>query len=194
MKKALFFMALAAFLLAPFESSEAAKRKRRKKPIRTWSVSVSSGYNLFKRLSNKAQRPDASKSSQWISSSPETNIRRDGQMHKFFSSLDLARNFGHYELGAKIQFTGEAFVSPFIKWNMTKNRYKTAILPSLTFGVAPSHQFGAYLRLSLGLALNRRAMIHPFLGCYGWFKATKEVISEKWGLYANAGLSLSLFL
>ena len=187
MKRFFSFFALALFLLAPFESAEAArKRKRKRQAIRTWSVSVTSGYTFAQRIAGKAPRPTIAKSTDW-------NAVPEGQMRKFFSSLDLARSFGFYELGGKIQLTGSAFVSPYFKWNMLKNKYRAPIVPSLTFGLVPSHLPGVYLRLSLGLALSRRAMIHPFAGVYGWMK-TQEAVSEKWGFHVNTGFTMSMFL
>ena len=178
-------------MFAPFESSEAArKRKRRKKAIRTWSVSVTSGYTLYQRFAEKARRPTNSKAAGWGG----LEDRPEGQMHKLFSSLDLARNFGSYELGGKVQLAGHAFVSPFFKWNMAKNRYRTAIVPSLTVGIVPSSLTGVWLRLNLGLAIGRRAMLHPFVGAYGWAKTSKEAVTEKWGVHFNTGMTMSMYL
>lgn len=171
----LFLLCLCA--LIPVESSAKRRRLYKKKK---WSLSVTSGYTLYKK-SKGSQRELFS----WAD--------EEGQMHEFFSSLDISRNFGYYEIGAKIQNTGSAFVSPFFKWNINKNTAKASIIPSLTIGIVPAHTVGIWLRASLSLALNRYVSFTPFVGTYAWYKIKDDPKYEKGNFLINTGLSINLY-
>ena len=177
--KKLFFYSLFALCLCaliPVESS--AKRRLYKK--KKWSLSVTTGYTLYRK----------NKGSQRALFSWED---QEGQMHEFFSSLDIARNFGYYEIGAKIQNTGVAFVSPFFKWNVNKNTAKASIIPSVTVGIVPANTMGAWLRVNLSLALNRYVSFTPFVGAYTWYRIKNDPKYEKGNFLVNTGLSINLY-
>lgn len=178
MKKHLLFLSLISLcFLAPIDSSA---RKKRRVFKRKWSLSLINGYTFYQQKKPSANDPLA-----W------DNL--EGQMHKFFSALEISRNLGRYEIGAKIQHIGPTFVSPFITWNMNKNNSRASIIPSLSFGVVPSHIMGGWLRLSLGLSLNRYVSLSPFTGVYIWHKIIKDPKYEKYSLHLNTGLKINLY-
>ena len=173
----LFLSLISLCFLAPSQS-EARKRKRSFK--RKWAVSLTNGFNLY-----RIKKGSAKSAMKW--GDPE------GQMHFAFSSFDISRNFGYYEIGAKIQNIGPTFVSPFIKWNLNKNSSRASIVPAISLGVVPSHILGTWLRLSLGLSINPYFSIAPFVGTYAWFKIKDDPEYEKYNLHFNAGLRISLY-
>ena len=184
MKKLFVFIALIC-CLAPLESS--AKKRRVFK--RKWSLSLTNGYSLFSLPNSKA-------SSRF--STEEGNI--EGQMNPFFSSLDISRNMGYYEIGAKIQSSGPAFVSPFFKWNLIKNNSRAGLVPSLSFGIVPAHIFGFWFRLGFALSLNRYISLTPFIGSYGFYKIKDDenavqngAIYQKYNIHFNSGLRVNLY-
>lgn len=177
MKKHLLFLSLISLcFLAPVESS--AKKKRVFK--RKWSLSFSNGYSFY-----QSKKPSASAPMEW------GNL--DGQMHPFFSAVEISRNMGYYELGAKVQHLGPTFVSPFFKWNLNKNNSRASIIPSITLGVVPAHVMGVWLRVALGLSLNRYMSLSPFVGTYTWYKVKEDEKYEKYNLHLNAGLAINLY-
>lgn len=180
-KQILFFSLISLCFLAPVESSTKKKRRVYK---RKWSISLTNGYNIYQDKKG-SQRDPLKLDEDWG--------ELEGQMHSFFSSLDISRNFGYYEIGAKIQNLGSTFVSPFFKWNVIKNSSRANIVPSVTVGVVPSHIMGAWLRLGLGLSLNRYASFTPFIGTYAWYKIKDDPKYEKWNLHLNTGLSINLY-
>ena len=189
MKKFSIFLLLICFFI-PLEST--AKKRRIFK--RKLSISYVSGYTF-----HSQKKPGVGVTGDW-------GKILDGQMDSFFSALEVARNFGRYELGAKIQNLGPAFVTPFVKWNWNKNSSRASIIPALTFGVVPSHAMGVWLRLSLGLSLNRYSAIEPFIGTYAWYKIKdipnpgnekiKDISNakyEKYNFHFNTGLRINLY-
>lgn len=175
-KKLSFIVLISVCLLKPIPSD--AKRKRLFK--RKWSVSVVNGYSFYQHKKNSQKSPE-----EWGD--------LDGQMNWFFSALEVSRNMGHYELGAKIQNLGPTFVSPFIKWNVTKNNSRSAIVPSLTLGVVPAKITGVWLRAGLGLSLNKYITVSPFAGTYIWYEVKDTAKYGKSDIHANVGLRLSLY-
>ena len=176
MKKFSFLLILFCFLL-PLESS--AKKRRVFK--RKLSISFVSGYTFY-----EVKKGGVGEKGDW-------DFIVDGQMDEFFSALEIARNFGRYELGAKIQNLGPTFISPFLKWNLNRNDSRASIIPALTLGVVPSQVMGIWLRLSLGLSLNRYSTIEPFIGTYVWYKVKDNPKYEKYNLHLNAGLRINLY-
>ena len=183
-KQLLFFVLFSLCFLAPVESE--AKRKRRFS-LRKWSLSFANGYTLgqIKKSTKSALPGEKIRSAYWT--------EMEGQMHPFFSSLEISRNFGYYEIGAKIQNLGSTFVSPFFKLNFNKNNSKASIIPSLTLGVVPSHLMGSWLRLSLGLSFNSYVSISPFIGAYAWYKINNDGKYEKYNFHFNTGLRINLY-
>ena len=181
----LFLVFLSLFFLVPFESSAKKKRRVYKKK---WAISFTNGYNIRQIPNRKIGIRDPL----------ELNNKDwgylEGQMHVFFSSLDISRNFGYYEFGAKIQNLGPTFISPFFKWNLNKNNSRASIIPSVSLGLVPSRIMGAWLRLGLGLSWNPYVSFAPFVGTYAWYKIKEDGGRyEKWALHFNAGLSLVLY-
>lgn len=177
MKKHLLFISLVSLcFLAPVESSARKKRYFKKK----WSLSLTNGYTFY-----QVKKPSSEGPMVW------GNL--EGQMHKFFSALELSRNMGYYEIGVKIQNLGPTFASPFVTWNMVKNNYRASIVPALTFGIVPSHIMGGWLRLSLGLKLNRYVSLAPFVGMYAWRKIIDDPKYEKNSLHVNTGLKINMY-
>ncbi len=179
----LFFTLLTLSFMLPTEASAKKKRRIYKKK---WSISLTNGYTAYTHKKGSVQSPTALDEYAWG--------RQEGQMHSFFSSLDIARNFGYYEIGAKIQNLGPAFVSPFFKLNMRKNNSRAKIIPSITLGVVPALTMGSWLRVSLSLALNRYISFTPFGGIYGWYN-TKDEAGDylRWNFHVNGGLSINLY-
>ena len=155
--------------------------KRKKKRSPKWSVSITNGYTFY----SKKKKSSINASEFWD--------HLDGQMNTFFSSLDVGRNFGYYEIGGRIQFIGPTFISPYLRWNMISKNKKNILKPALTLGVVPSDLVGAYAKLSLGIAVNRYLVIHPFAGFYAWYKNKDNVEYERFNHHANGGLSLNLY-
>lgn len=185
-KYILLLISLSLCFLAPIESS-ARKKKKRRVYKKKWSISLTNGYRIHQY--RRADARDHMKiDSEWGG--------QEGQMYRFFSSLDISRNFGYYEIGAKIQNLGPTFVSPFFKLNMAKNNSRSKIVPSVTLGVVPSRTMGGWLRAGLGLSLNRYVSFTPFVGAYTWYKIINGGASsgyEKWSYHINTGLSVSLY-
>ena len=180
MKQLILFLSLFVFLMAPFSKAEA--RKKRKYSARKWSVSMVNGYSFYQAKKSSADRPG-----EWL-------LTGEGQMHSFFSALELSRNFGHFEMGAKIQNKGSAFVSPFVKGNFNKNNSRASIIPSVTFGLVPSNGlFGSWLRASLGLSVNRYMSLEPFVGTYAWLKVKDNPKYEKYNWHLHTGLKINLY-
>ena len=169
------------FLLAPLSEIEAKKRKRRVFP-RKWSLSLVNAYHLYAK-SKKSNIEIPNTLTDW----------EDGQTQILFSALELSRNFGHYEIGAKIQNTKHTFLSPFVKWNLNKNYSRAGIVPSLTVGVVPSILMGAWIRASLGFSVNRYMSLEPFIGGYAWRKIKESAKYEPSNLHFNAGLRINLY-
>ena len=127
-----------------------------------------------------------------VEESSATGIGVDGQMNTFFSNLEIRRNFGRYEVGGKIQFFDEAFISPFVKINMAKNRSRTGVIPYVTLGVVPAQLTGVYARLGLDLRVNSYFAISPFLGVFSWYKI-KNAPYERYNVHVHGGLSTTLY-
>lgn len=176
-KKFFCFLLITPILLFSF-SADAKKRKRRK--LRKWSVAASNGYTFHQR------RPSMS--------GDEKLIAYDGQMKSYFSSLEVARNYGRYEVGSRLQFYEEAFVSPFVKLNFIKNYKRNALVPFLILGISPSSLAGAYVRLGLNMFFKRYFSLSPFLGTYFWFNARKLSDYQKHNFHLNVGISLTVHL
>ena len=143
-----FFLIYLAFLVSP--PSEAKKRRRK---IRKWSVSTTNGYTFHQR------KKDAGSVSTF-----------GGQMDAFFSSFEMTRNFGHYEVGLRLQQSQAVFASPFVKFNFIKNRRRNDFVPFMILGVSPSALLGVYARVGLNLFFYRYFSLSPFVGSYVWFK------------------------
>ena len=184
MKRQFLFLSLILLFLIPFSESEARKKKRAHS--RKWSVSIVNAYSFYELEKPSAQTPGV-----WDDSV-------DGQMQDFFSALELSRNFGHFEAGAKIQQSGPAFISPFLKWNLNKNNSRASIVPAFTVGVVPSFIMGVWLRAGLGLSINRYMSLEPFVGLYSWYKikATGSIKAsgyQKYNLHFHSGLKINLY-
>ena len=184
MKKSFLFIAFASLCLLIPVSSEAEKKKRKRTFKRKWSLSVTNGYSFYRYKKGSSQA-----STDWG--------YLDGQMHLFFSSLDVSRNFGYYEVGAKIQNSGSTFISPFFTWNLNKNHSKASFVTSLTLGIVPAHLMGSWLRLNFSWYLNRYLSLSPFVGAYTWIlvknSADNSIKYEKYNIYSHAGLSIKLY-
>lgn len=178
MKKPILFLTLITFcFLAPVESL--AKRKKVFK--RKWAFSITNAYT-FDSLKKTTSANDPFK---WED--------LEGQMQSFFSALEISRNMGSYEVGAKIQHKGIAFVSPFFKWNINKNNSRSSVVPAITLGVVPSHIMGGWLRLELAVSLNRYVSLAPFIGSYAWYEIKDSPQYEKYDAHFNVGLKISLY-
>ena len=180
----LFSLLLSLFFMIPVKSS-ARKIKTFK---RNWSVSIVNGYSFAvypKRKGIQNSKPSKRDPFAWED--------LEGQMHPFFSSLEISRNMGYYEIGAKIQNLGPTFVSPFFKLNFPKNNSRAVIMPSLTLGIVPSHIMGAWLRVGVSLSLHRYFSIAPFIGVYSWYKIRDDARYEKNGRHWNTGLRINLY-
>jgi len=176
---------LSLLIVIPVESS--AKR-RIKTSTRKWSVSIVNGYSFAVSPKRKGiQNSKPSKRDPFVWEDP------DGQMHPFFSSLEISRNMGYCEIGAKIQNLGPTFISPFFKLNFPKNNSRAVIMPSLTLGIAPSHIMGAWLRLGIGSSFHRYVSITPFIGVFSWRKIQDDARYEKNGRHCNTGLKINLY-
>ena len=176
-KYVLVFSVFFLCFLAPVESSA----KKRRVFLRKWSLSFTNGWTFTQRKKSSAK--DTLKE-------PWGEI--EGQMQAFFSSLEIARNLGYYEIGAKIQ-TNPAFISPFFKWNWNKNNSRASIIPSVTLGFVPTQLMGCWLRLGLGLSLNRYVSLEPFIGTYTWYKIKELANYEKYDWHLNTGLRINLY-
>ena len=179
----LFVVLLSLSFLIPAQSS--ARRKKRVFK-RKWSISLVNGYNF---ANYPKGRGSANGPFEW--KEPE------GQMHPFFSALEISRNTGFYEMGAKIQHVGPTFVTPFFKWNWNKNNSRSSIIPSLMIGVVPYHLMGGWLRVNLGLSLNRYISIDPFLGVYAWYLLKKDdhppKYEKRYKIHFNTGLRINMY-
>ena len=180
MKQQFLLFSLIFLFLAPFSQLEAKKRKRKVFP-RKWSLSLVNAYSFHEKGKSNIGEPGT-----W------TDLE-DGQTQKFFSALELSRNFGQYEVGAKIQNTKHTFISPFLKWNLNKNYSRASIVPSFTVGVTPSILMGAWLRAGLGLSINRYMSLEPIIGAYAWTKIKDHPKYEKYGWHLHAGLRINLY-
>ena len=172
-------MILLVFLSLGFGFESSGKRKKRKRTAK-WSVSISNGYTFY------SQKKSSVKGLEFWS-------HLDGQMNTYFSSLEVGRNFGSYEVGGRLQFLGPSFVSPYLKWNIVNKNSRNAFKPSLTFGVVPSHLMGGYVKFNLGLAVNSYFVLNPFVGFYAWYRLKDIMEYEKSNYHVNAGLSLSMY-
>ena len=161
--------------------SEAKKRRRKTK---RWSVSVSNGYTFHQRAENSSSKTDKN-------SSLKTDSL-DGKMDPFFSYLEIARNFGHYETGLRLQLSKAAFVSPFVKVNIIKNHRKNDFVPFVVFGISPAILAGFYTKIGINLFFFRRYIsLSPFVGGYFWFRTRHGSDYGKYNWYAHGGLSSS---
>ena len=177
-KQITFFLFISLFFI-PLETEA---KKKRKTFQRRWSFSIVNAYGFYNFPNKKGSQR---KVFEWGDV--------DGPMHPFFSSLEISRNFGHYELGAKIQDSGSAFVSPFLKWNLNKNKGRNFFVPAVTFGLVPSHIMGAWLRLGTGFSFNSYVSFSPFIGMSAYYKLTEDPKYEKYNIHLNAGLRINLF-
>ena len=151
--------------------SEAKKRRRKTK---RWSVSASNGYTFYQRAKNSESKTD--------------NL--DGQMDPFFSYLEVARNFGHYETGLRLQLSKAAFVSPFVKVNIIKNYRKNDFVPFVVFGISPAILAGFYTKIGINLFFFRRYVsLSPFVGGYFWFRTRHASGYGKYHWYVHGGVS-----
>ena len=179
MKQQLLLFSLVFLCLTPFLKAE-AKKKRKTFP-RKWSLSLINGYSFYER--KKSNRHDPGTWTDW----------EDGQTQKFFSALELSRNFGRFEVGAKIQNTKHTFISPFLKWNLNKNLSRARIIPSVTVGLVPSILLGMWMRASLGLSISRYMSLEPFIGAYAWSKIKDQPDYEKYSWHLHSGLKINLY-
>ncbi len=186
--KILFSTFLILCFLIPVDSSARKRRVAKRK----WSLSLANGYSF-----SKAKKDIHSS----IPQQQRPLLHPEGQMNDFFHSLEVSRNFGNYEIGAKIQHTGQNFISPFFTWNLSRNHSRSSIVPSITLGLVPSHLAGAWLRFSLGLSLNRYISFSPFVGLYSWYKLKnppamngQDLIYSKYNIHFNSGLKINLYI
>ena len=171
-------------LISLFYSVESSAKKRRFFK-RSLSISLVNGYTFYSSI----KKNDA-----YGLNDPGRLIDGDNQMYSFFSSLELARNFGRYEIGARIQNIFIAFISPFFKFNFIKNYSKALIVPSLTIGLIPSDLMGGWLRGSLALSLGNYSSLEPFVGIYGWYKIKEDMPKyEKTNLHFHVGVRTNLY-
>ena len=175
------FLLFLSFFLFLTSIPEATARKKRKRISRQWSISLVNGYSLYHKRKSNTEKPHTL--TDW----------EDGQTQKLFSALELSRNFGHFEVGAKIQNTKNSFISPFIKWNLNRNFSRAGIVPSFTLGVTPSILMGVWARASLGVSVNRYMSLEPFLGAYAWHKIIDEPKYAKNNWHLNFGLRINLY-
>ena len=175
-KKLICLLLITPVLLLSF-SADAKEKKRRK--LRKWSVAASNGYTFHQKRSSMSEGE---------------LIAYDGQMKSYFSALEVARNFGRYEVGSRIQFYEEAFVSPFIKVNFIKNYKRKSFVPFMILGVSPSSLAGIYARLGLSLFFKRYFSFSPFLGAYAWFNLREVPNYRKYNFHLHGGLSLAIHL
>lgn len=181
MKRLVLFLILAGLVSIPME---AFAKKRSKIFKRKLGVSIVNAYTFhsYKDRPNVYAPKDAGRL-----------ITGDGQMYKFFSALEIARNYRNYEIGARIQLISTTFISPFLKWNLIKNDSRATIVPSLTIGLVPSQIMGGWLRAGLALSLNRYSSVEAFTGAYLWQKIGDIAEYEKNGYHFNAGLKINLY-
>ena len=158
-----------------------AKRKARADG-RKWSVSFTNGrtFHNLKEKNSPAVSTDLS--------------GYDGQMNPFFSSLEISRNFGYYEIGGRLQVFDYAFVSPFVKINLRKNHLRARLIPSLIFGVVPSPLLGGYARAGLSWFINPYTSFRPFFGIYSWYRRNPHKHYIKFNLHLNFGLTVTVYL
>ncbi|MDE0092782.1 MAG: hypothetical protein OXN83_05820 [Oligoflexia bacterium] len=178
MKQQLLSLSLIFLFLTSVSKAEA--RKKRVFP-RKWALSIVNAYSFYEPKKSSIDLPG-----KW-------NDFDDGQMKSFFSALELSRNFGQFEVGAKIQNVRSAFISPFFKWNLNKNNSRASIIPAFTAGVVPSLLTGVWLRLSLGLSINRYMSLEPFIGAYAWHKLKENPEYEQYNFHFNSGLKINLY-
>ncbi|MCY4321561.1 MAG: hypothetical protein OXC37_04045 [Bdellovibrionaceae bacterium] len=179
--KKLFLFFLIFVVLSPFNIAEAQTKKSRKVFLRKWSLSLVNGYSFYSLKKSNIKKPFSL--TDW----------EDGQTQEFFSALELARNFGLFEIGAKIQNTKQTFISPFLKLNSSKNYSNKNILGSLTFGFTPSILMGAWLRASLSLSVNKYLSLEPFMSIYAWHKIKEHPEYADQNLHLNTGLKINLY-
>ena len=181
---------LLACLFFSFSLFAQANPKKRRVFKRKLAVSVVSAYTFS--AHPKKLTPDAFNSPALL---PQKPLFGDSQIESIFSALEISRNFGSYEVGARIQNTFGSFVSPFFKWNAIKNYSHAQWIPSVAVGVSPSSALlGSWLRLSLGVSLNRYLSLEPFLGTYIYYKIRDDYGPfEKWNSYFHAGLRVNLY-
>ena len=171
-------------ILSLFPINSLAKKRRYSK--RTLSISVVNAYTFYSvKQENSSAHPPGD---------PARIIEGDGQMYLTFSALELARNFGRYEIGARIQNISTNFISPFFKFNFIKNYSKSIVVPSLTLGFVPSRLLGAWSRASLSIYLSHHSTLEPFIGVYSWYKLTDDLSNHiKSNTHFHAGLRINLF-
>ena len=180
MKQPVLIFSAILLILTPISNVEARKRKRKIFP-RKWSISLVNAYSFY-----ELKKPNASTPYTWTD-------WEDGQTQKFFSALELNRNFGRFEVGAKIQNSKHTFISPFLKWNLNKNYSNASIVPAFTLGFVPSIVMGVWLRASLGLSVNRYLSLEPFVGSYAWHKIKGPPEYEKNSAHFHTGLKINLY-
>lgn len=178
-KQLIFCLLISLSLFMPFKTE--AKKKRKKNP-RKWSLSIVNAYGFYNFPNKKGSQRQVL---EWGDV--------DGPMHPFFSSLEISRNFGYYEAGARIQDSGPVFVSPFFKWNVFKNKGRPFLVPAVTFGLAPSHIMGIWLRISTGFSLNSYISLEPFIGASAYYKLKEDPKYEKYNIHLNTGLRINLY-
>lgn len=176
MKKTLSGLMAVLIILCLVGFSADAKTKHRK-----WNLSITNGYTFYN-LKDKN------------SAAASTDLSGyDGQMNKFFSSLEISRNFGYYELGGKLQLFDYTFISPFLKINFRRNHWRARIIPSLTLGVVPSSLWGAYGRASLSWFANPYLSFRPFIGVYGWYRGKPHGHYIKSNIHINTGFTVTMY-
>ena len=164
-------------LCGPGFSAEARKKIKN----RTWSLSITNGYTFYN-LKEK-NSPDASTEPSGY----------DGQMNTVFSSLEISRNFGYYEVGGKLQLFDHTFISPFFKINFRRNHKRARFIPSLIFGIVPSPLWGGYARIGFSWFSNSRLSFRPFIGVYGWHRSKPNKHYIKYNIHMNTGLTISIY-
>ena len=170
---------MAVFLALCVSGFSAEGRSRSKN--RTWSLSIANGYTFYN-LKDK-NSPD-----------PSTELSGyDGQMNPLFSSLEISRNFGYYEVGGKLQLFDYTFISPFLKINFRRNHRRARMIPSLIFGVVPSPLWGGYVRGGFSWFLNSRLSFRPFVGVYGWYRSKPNKHYIKHNIHMNTGITISIY-
>ena len=148
---------------------------------RTWSLSITNGHTLYNLKDKNSPDPSTEPSGY------------DGQMNTTFSSLEISRNFGYYEVGGKLQLFDYTFISPFLKINFRRNHKRARIVPSLILGIVPSPLFGGYARTGFSWFLNSRLSFRPFIGVYGWYRSKPNKHYIKRNIHINTGITISIY-
>lgn len=187
MKRFSYIFIFSLFLLS--NSLFAAKKSR------SWSISANNGYTF------KALKDATIDSSQGTDSQPSllSHLNTDSidgflDNDKFFSSLDISRNFKKYEVGMRIQFFKTSFVSPFLKINFIENKKMNSLIPFFKLGLVPDKLLGIYSQLGVSYFLHKKYLaLTTYVGIYHWRKVLKSVIHDKNNTHFHFGMSYDLY-